>query len=96
MKRCTSPSHFAVNPEEEIKYHEVRARSSRPRERVDTLLRTVSTFYYRAKEPHPNQTSVWIDSEYDQTPIHHTPTSSSRLSQALRARHLVAQRGRDL
>lgn len=67
MKRCTSPSHFAVEPEEEIKYGEDYTLDLPSRERIDTLLRSVSAFYYRSRESHPNQTSVWVDSEYDQT-----------------------------
>lgn len=67
MKRCTSPSHFAVDPEEEIKYGEDYTLDLPSRERIDTLLRGVSAFYYRTKEAHPNQTSVWVDNEYDQT-----------------------------
>jgi hypothetical protein len=67
MKRCTSPSHFAVDPEEEIRYGEDYTLDLPSRERVDLLLRNVAAFYYRPKEPHPNQTAVWVDSEYDQT-----------------------------
>lgn len=67
MKRCTSPSHFAVDPEEEIRYGEDYTLDLPSRERVDMLLRGVAAFYYHAKEPHPNQTAVWVDSEYDQT-----------------------------
>ena len=67
MKRCTSPSHFAVEPEEEIRYGEDYTLDLPSRERVDNLLRGVSSFYYRPKEAHPNQTAVWVESEYDQT-----------------------------
>jgi len=67
MKRCTSPSHFSVDPDEEIKYGPDYTLDLPSRERVDLLLRCVSSFYYRPKESHPNGSSVWVDAEYDHT-----------------------------
>ena len=67
MKRCTSPSHFALSAEEELKYGADYTLDLPSRERVDQLLRHVAAFYYKPKELHPNGINVWVDNEYDQS-----------------------------
>jgi len=65
VKRCTSPSHFLVPPAEEVKFGPDFTLELPGRDRVDSLLRAVSKFYYRPKEIHPSGTSVWVNGDYD-------------------------------
>ena len=65
MKRCTSPSHFLVDPEEEVRYGPDYSLELPGRGRIDDLLRANATMYYRPKELHTSGTSVWVNGEYD-------------------------------
>lgn len=67
MKRCTSPSHFLVDEAEEIKHGPEYLLDIAGRERVDLLLRSVSSAYMKPRDVHPSGSSVWINSEYDDT-----------------------------
>jgi len=65
VKRCTSPSHFLVPPEEEVKFGPDFTLELPGRDRVDSLLRAVSNLYYRPKEVHASGTAVWVNGDYD-------------------------------
>lgn len=58
LKRCTSPSHFFVDEDEETIFGPEFTLDLPGRDRVDSLLRAVALMYYQPKEVHANGNTV--------------------------------------